>query len=70
MVTANLFSELLIRLLPGVIAPAVATGGDLILSGVLATQADEVIAAATAAGLKLVSVKRRGRWRAFHCKKL
>ena len=66
-VTANLFSELLIRLMRPVIAPAVAPGGDLILSGVLATQADEVVAAVRAAGLTLVTVKSRGRWRAFHC---
>ena len=69
-VTANLFSELLIRLLPRVIVPAVAPGGDLILSGVLATQADELLAAAKAAGLVLGTVKSRGRWRAFHCTKI
>lgn len=68
-VTANLFSELLIRLLPRVIAPAAAPGGDLILSGVLATQADEVVAAVKAADLTLVTAKSRGRWRAFHCVK-
>ncbi len=65
-VTANLFSELLIRLMPRVIAPAVATGGDLILSGVLATQAEEVMTAVRETGLRLVTVKCRGRWRAFH----
>ncbi len=59
-VTANLFSELLIRLMPEVIAPAVAPRGDLILSGVLATQADEVVAAVRAAGLTLVTIKRAG----------
>ena len=68
-VTANLFSELLIRLLPRIIAPAVAPGGDLILSGVLATQADEVIAAVRATGLTLITTKSRGRWRAFHCRR-
>lgn len=68
-VIANLFSELLIRLLPGVIVPAVALGGDLILSGVLATQADEVLAAVRANGLTLVTTKSRGRWRAFHCRR-
>ena len=68
-VTANLFSELLIRLLPEIIAPSVISGGDLILSGVLATQADEVIAAAQTAGLSLLTTKRRGRWRAFHYRK-
>ena len=65
-VTANLFSELLIRLLPGIIAPVVAPGGDLILSGVLGTQAEEVLSAAQANGLKLQTTKRRGRWCAFH----
>ncbi len=68
-VTANLFSELLIRLLPKTIAPAVAGGGDLILSGVLATQAEEVIAAALAQKLTLVATKSRGRWRAFHLRR-
>ena len=67
-VTANLFSELLISLMRPVIAPTVAPEGDLILSGVLATQADEVIAAVRAAGFTLLSTKSRGRWRAFHCR--
>lgn len=66
-VTANLFSELLIRLMPEVIAPAVSPGGDLILSGVLGTQAEEVVASVQAAGLTLLTTKQRGRWRAFHC---
>lgn len=69
-VTANLFSELLIRLMPEVIAPAVALRGDLILSGVLATQTDEVVAAVRSAGLTLVQTKARGRWRAFHCRRV
>ena len=65
-VTANLFSELLVRLMPEMIAPVVAAGGDLVLSGVLASQADEVIASVRAAGFSLLTIKRRGRWRAFH----
>ena len=69
LVTANLFSELLIRLMPDIIAPAVAPDGDLILSGVLATQADEVIAAVKTAGFSLAATKSRGRWRAFHCRR-
>ena len=69
-VTANLFSELLIRLMPAVIAPAVSPGGDLILSGVLASQADDVVAAVRYAGLVLVATKSRGRWRAFHCRRV
>ena len=69
-VTANLFSELLIRLMPKIIAPTVAPGGDLILSGVLSTQAEEVVAAVQNAGLTLLTTKARGRWRAFHCRKV
>ena len=65
-VMANLFSELLVRLMPEVIAPAVASGGDLVLSGVLVSQADEVVASVRKAGFTLLTVKRRGRWRAFH----
>ncbi len=68
-VTANLFSDLLIRLLPGVLRPALAPDGDLILSGVLAEQAIEVETAVRHAGLMLLQVKRRGRWRAFHCRR-
>ncbi len=68
-VTANLFSDLLIGLMPGTIAPAVAPAGDLILSGVLATQTDEVVASVRSAGLSLVTTKSRGRWRAFHCRR-
>jgi ribosomal protein L11 methyltransferase len=67
-VTANLFSELLIGLLPNVIAPALARDGDLILSGVLAAQQSGVEAAIRRSGLDLVNVKRGGRWRAFHCR--
>ena len=69
-ITANLFSELLIELLPTVIAPALATDGDLILSGVLAEQANGVETAIRDAGLVLAEIKRRGRWRALHCQKL
>ena len=68
-VTANLFSELLIRLMPRVLLPSIAPGGDLVLSGVLATQADEVVASIHACGLTLVTTRRRGRWRAFHCRR-
>lgn len=67
-VTANLFSELLIRLLPEIIAPGLSPGGDAILSGVLAEQAPEVQRAIGRSGLELIEVKKRGRWRAFHCR--
>lgn len=68
-ISANLFSDLLVRSLPTVIAPALAPGGDLLLSGVLASQSDDVTAAVRKAKLKLLETKRRGRWQAFHCRK-
>ena len=62
-IAANLFSGLILALLPR-IATALAPGGQLILSGILATQADEVAAALAAQGL-LASRRRKGRWVAF-----
>lgn len=63
LVAANLFSNLLISQLPK-IARALAPGGDVVLSGLLASQLDEVLAAAHAAGLQEQAVRRRGHWRA------
>ncbi len=68
-IAANLFSDLLVRALPAVIAPALEPGGDLLLSGVLGSQAGEVTAAVRKAGLKLLETKRRGRWCAFRAVK-
>lgn len=65
-VTANLFSSLLVELLPGIIIPALAPDGRLIASGVLAgEQTTEVEAAIRGAGLELVERRGRGKWRAF-----
>jgi ribosomal protein L11 methyltransferase len=63
-ITANLFLNVLVGVLPK-LRRALAPGGDLILSGVLAGQAGEVLASAKAAALDLVETRRRGRWRAF-----
>ncbi len=60
-VTANLFSNLLVALMP-VMAGALAPGGTLILSGILAAQADEVAAAARGAKLEVISRRRKGKW--------
>lgn len=66
-VTANLFSALLVDLLPAVIVPALAPGGQLIASGVLAgEQGAEVEAALRGAALDLLETRRRGKWLAFH----
>ena len=65
-VTANLFSTLLVALLPNVIFPALAPGGQLIASGVLAGEQEaEVATALRLVGLTLVETRRRGKWVAF-----
>ncbi len=60
-VAANLFSRVLIQAWP-VIARALATGGDLIVSGILATQAWDVFTAAASEGLGFTQVVRKGKW--------
>jgi ribosomal protein L11 methyltransferase len=67
-ITANLFSGLIARLIPGLIRSALAPGGDLILSGILGTQEAEILAIAKSARLSVVKVSRRGRWRAVLCR--
>lgn len=60
-VAANLFSTVLIEAWP-VIAKALAPKGDLIVSGILASQAWEVFKEAAAEGLAFPKVIRRGKW--------
>jgi ribosomal protein L11 methyltransferase len=60
-VMANLFSTVLIEAWP-VIAKALAPGGDLIVSGILASQAWEVFTAAATNGLGFTKVIRKGKW--------
>jgi ribosomal protein L11 methyltransferase len=60
-VMANLFSTVLIEAWP-VIAKSLAPGGDLIVSGILATQAWEVFTAAAANGLGFTKVIKKGKW--------
>ena len=60
-VTANLFSTVLIEAWP-VIAKALAPGGDLIVSGILASQAWEVFTAAASNGLGFTRVIKKGKW--------
>lgn len=60
-VVANLFSTVLIEAWP-VIAKAVAPGGDLVVSGILATQAWDVFTAAAENGLGFTKVIRKGKW--------
>ena len=60
-VTANLFSEVLIKAAPR-IARAAAPGGTLIFSGVMRHQEKECVAALTAAGFRMVRTVRKGKW--------
>lgn len=60
-VLANIFSTVLIQAWP-VIAKSLAPGGDLIVSGILATQAWDVFTAAAQHGLGFTQVVRKGKW--------
>jgi ribosomal protein L11 methyltransferase len=60
-VLANLFSTVLIEAWP-VIAKSLAPGGDLIVSGILATQAWDVFTAAAANGIGFTKVIQKGKW--------
>ncbi len=61
LVTANLFSPILIAAAPQISA-SVAKGGVLILSGILRIQADEVIAAFEAQKMKFEVISKKGKW--------
>jgi ribosomal protein L11 methyltransferase len=64
-VMANLFSTVLIEAWP-VIAKSLAPGGDLIVSGILASQAWEVFTAAATHGLGFPRVITKGKWVTAH----
>ncbi len=61
LITANLFSELLISALP-IFCPCLTKSGCLILSGILRGQADEVIDSLGKFGFQLEKKRRRGKW--------
>jgi len=64
-VLANLFSTVLIEAWP-VIAKALAPGGDLIVSGILHSQAWGVFTAAASHGLGFTKVVKKGKWVTAH----
>ena len=64
LVVANILSGILIELAPA-LAGRVEAGGTLVLSGILATQGDEVRAAYEALGLGEVRREARGEWLAL-----
>ena len=61
LVTANLFSDLLVKVC-GKIAGAVKPGGRLILSGMLAPQAEETLNAFRERGIRFDRVVKKGKW--------
>ena len=65
-VTANLFSELLIAALPN-FRRALSSNGCLIVSGILREQAAAVVHALRGAGFHLERQRRRGKWVALLC---
>ncbi|MBA2269172.1 MAG: 50S ribosomal protein L11 methyltransferase [Chthoniobacterales bacterium] len=65
-ITANLYSELLVSVLPTFRESLVAEGS-LILSGVLRQQERELTAALRAAEFRAAEIRRRGKWIALLC---
>lgn len=65
-VTANLFSELLIAALPQ-FRRTLATDGYLIVSGILREQSDSVMRSLRRAGFEPEKQRRRGKWIALRC---
>lgn len=61
LVTANLFSDLLLKV-GAKVAAAVKPGGRLILSGMLAPQAKETLAAFRAWGIDFQRIVKKGKW--------
>lgn len=61
LVTANLYSEILIKISAKIVA-AVKPGGCLILSGMLTPQAPEILAAFQTRGLRFQRVVKKGKW--------
>ena len=62
LVLANILAPVIIRLFDAGLANLVSPSGSLILSGILADQAESVISAARAHGVKLVENRQSGDW--------
>jgi ribosomal protein L11 methyltransferase len=60
-ITANLFSTLLVELFPS-FPSILADQGDIVVSGFLTTQTREIVDAAAGAGLSIRHYLRRGKW--------
>ncbi len=70
LVLANILAPIIIRLFDMGLADLVSPGGTLILSGILAEQAEGVVSSAESHGLKLAEKRQIGDWVALACKRL
>ncbi|MFZ5855817.1 MAG: 50S ribosomal protein L11 methyltransferase, partial [Chloroflexota bacterium] len=70
LVVANILAPIIIRLFDAGLADLVDAGGEIILSGILAEQAEKVIEAASAKGLVLTDKRQMKDWVALACRKL
>ena len=59
MITMNILPEVILPLLPQIVTHL---DGTLILSGILAARADEVVAACAAQGLRPAQQREKGEW--------
>lgn len=69
LVVANILAPIIIRLFDSGLADLVDEGGEIILSGILAEQAEKVREAASAQGLSLNEHRQIGDWVALSCRK-
>ena len=69
LVVANILAPVIIRLFDAGLADLVEPGGEIILSGILAEQAEKVIEAASAKGLVLTDKRQMKDWVALACRK-
>ena len=61
-VVANIIARVIVALAPAIVA-ALAPGGRLIASGIIAAREDEVVAALSSAGMRVESSRTMGEWR-------
>ncbi|MBV6394972.1 MAG: Ribosomal protein L11 methyltransferase [Anaerolineales bacterium] len=69
LVVANILAPIIIRLFDAGLADLVDNGGEIILSGILAEQAEKVREAAAAKGLRMNETLQMGDWVALSCRK-
>lgn len=69
LVVANILAPVIVRLFEAGLAELVEAGGAVILSGILSGQAEKVIEAAQAHGLRMTEQRQMGDWVALSCRK-